>query len=1093
MSIYKKAILKPITTGLVFVAVIVMGLFSLLRLPIDQFPQMDPPYVTIMTTYPGANASEIETNISKILENALNSVDGLKNLFSTSKDNLSIITLEFEWGTNIDDVMNDIRSYVDLVYDNMPDGVSRPMILKLNSSSMPIMQLGFTAEESYAGLAKILDDNVVNTLNRIDGIGNISLSGAPDRYIYVDLDPNQLDAYNLSVEAVGNAISANNLNLASGTVKMGKEQYQLRVESEYIESSEINNIVVTTTPDGKQVFVRDLATVRDTIKDLSLDERISILENGQDILGKEGVRLQISKQTGANTVEICKKVNEEMEKIMKILPPDIECTVIRDGSIEIKNAIFGLADSIFYALLFVVLVVLVFLGNWRSTLIISLTIPISLIVSFIYLLMSDSSLNIVSLASLTIAIGMVVDDAIVVLENITKHIERGSSPREAAIYATNEVWVSVIATTLVIVAVFVPLTMLSGMAGIMFKELGWIVTIVVCTSTATAITLIPMLCSKMLKANKFFVNKEEEKEYLAKQKKKIFSHKNTIGKVFDKIDIWYAKLLRVCLNHKLITMLIALAIFVVSLIPFTNGAIGTDFMQQQDNGNMSIKIELQRGTRIEETLKTARRLECRIHELIPETKVISTSAGSNDESSISALFSGTTNNKINMTVRTSKKYERKRTIFEMAEIVREELKTYPEIINYSVSTSGQGGGGMGSNNVSVEIYGYDFDETNILATELKRKFKELPSARDVTISREEDRAELQINFDKEKLARHGLSTSQAAMYVRYRVNGMTAGFLKEDGEEYDIVVRLKEEFRNSLTDIEELTIMSPRGEKIKLSELAEINEYWCPPNIERKNRQRYLTVSVTPYNASLGDLAKDIQGVIDQTNIPFGISTRLGGSYENQQDTFKDMITLALLIMMLVYIVMASQFESFSKPFIIMMSIPFAITGTILALLVTGATLDMMGALGLILLIGIVVKNGIVLVDYINLMRDRGYELKEAIALSGQSRLRPVLMTAFTTILGMVPMAMSTSEGSELWQGMGIVVIGGLTVSTFVTLIVVPVLYAIFSRKSERDDQAKLRKTFVFMDINNADYEYLDKEEENAETTVNTNEEQIKS
>lgn len=688
---------------------------------------------------------------------------------------------------------------------------------------------------------------------------------------------------------------------------------------------------------------------------------------------------------------------------------------------------------------------------------------------------------------------MVVDDAIVVLENITKHIERGSSPREAAIYATNEVWVSVIATTLVIVAVFVPLTMLSGMAGIMFKELGWIVTIVVCTSTATAITLIPMLCSKMLKANKFFVNKEEEKEYLAKQKKKIFSHKNTIGKVFDKIDLWYAKLLRVCLNHKLITMLIALAIFVVSLIPFTNGAIGTDFMQQQDNGNMSIKIELQRGTRIEETLKTARRLECRIHELIPETKVISTSAGSNDESSISALFSGTTNNKINMTVRTSKKYERKRTIFEMAEIVREELKTYPEIINYSVSTSGQGGGGMGSNNVSVEIYGYDFDETNILATELKRKFKELPSARDVTISREEDRAELQINFDKEKLARHGLSTSQAAMYVRYRVNGMTAGFLKEDGEEYDIVVRLKEEFRNSLTDIEELTIMSPRGEKIKLSELAEINEYWCPPNIERKNRQRYLTVSVTPYNASLGDLAKDIQGVIDQTNIPFGISTRLGGSYENQQDTFKDMITLALLIMMLVYIVMASQFESFSKPFIIMMSIPFAITGTILALLVTGATLDMMGALGLILLIGIVVKNGIVLVDYINLMRDRGYELKEAIALSGQSRLRPVLMTAFTTILGMVPMAMSTSEGSELWQGMGIVVIGGLTVSTFVTLIVVPVLYAIFSRKSERDDQAKLRKTFVFMDINNADYEYLDKEEENAETTGNTNEEQIKS
>ncbi|MCF0206747.1 MAG: efflux RND transporter permease subunit, partial [Bacteroidales bacterium] len=783
MSIYKTSIQKPITTGLIFVAIMVLGLFSLSRLPIDQFPEMDPPYISVMTTYPGANASEIETNISKLLENSLNSVDGLKNIFSTSKDNLSVVTLELEWGTNTDEIMNDVRTYIDFVYDNLPEGVSRPMILKMSSSQMPIMQLGFTANESYAGLEKILDDNVVNTLNRIDGIGNIALSGAPDRYIYVDLDPNKLDAYNLSVESVGQAISANNLNLASGTVKMGKEQYQLRVESEYKESEEINNIVVTTTADGKQVFVRDLAMVRDTIKDLSLDERISIIENNQNIFGQEGARIQITKQTGANTVEICDKINKEMEKIMKTLPPDIKCSVIRDGSIEIKNAIYGLAESIFYALLFVVLVVLVFLGDWRSTIIISLTIPISLIVSFMYLLISDSSLNIVSLASLTIAIGMVVDDAIVVLENITKHVERGANPREAAIYGTNEVWVSVIATTLVIVAVFMPLTMLSGMAGVMFKELGWIVTLVVCTSTGTAITLIPMLCSKMLKPKPFFVNKDEEKAYIEKQNKKILSHKNTFGKVFDKVDLLYAKLLRTCLDHKLITILITFAIFGVSLIPFTNGSIGTDFMQQQDNGSMTIKIELQRGTRIEETLKTARRIECRIGELVPETRVISTSAGSNDDASVSALFSSTTNNKINMTVRTSKKYERERSIFDIAEVIREELKTYPEIINYSVSTSSGSGGGMNSNNVSVEVYGYDFDETNILASELKHKFQDLPSARDITISREEDRAELQINFDKEKLARHGLNSSTVAMYVRYRVNGMLAGYLKEDGEE----------------------------------------------------------------------------------------------------------------------------------------------------------------------------------------------------------------------------------------------------------------------------------------------------------------------
>ena len=1055
MSIYKTAINKPITTALVFVAVAILGLFSLSKLPIDQMPEMDMPYVTVMTTYAGANASELETNVSKQLENALNSVDGLKNIFSTSKDNISVVTLEFEWGSNIDEAMNDIRSYVDLIYDNLPDDIARPTILKLNSDAMPIIVYGFTAKESYAGLDKILEDNVSNVLNRIDGIGNISFSGAPERYVYVDLDPNQLDAYNLTVESVGSAISANNLNLASGTVKMGKEQYQLRVESEYKESSEINDIVVTTTRDGKQIFVRDLATVRDTIKDLSLDERMN---------GQESVRMSISKQTGANTVQIAKEVKAEMEKIKKTLPPDIEINVIRDGSEDIENAIFGLAESIFYALLFVVLVVFIFLGNWRATIIIGLTIPISLLTSFIYLLVADSSLNIISLASLTVAIGMVVDDAIVVLENISRHIERGASPREASIYATNEVWTSVIATTLVIVAVFVPLTMLTGMAGIMFKELGWIVTIVVCTSTVVAISLTPMLCSKMLKGKKFFLTKAEEAEAKAKEDSKRFTYAKTVGRAFDAVDKWYANVLRACLDHKALTMFVVMLIFALSLVPVFMGKIGTDFMHQQDSGAMSISVELQRGTRIEETLKTARQIEADINRLIPEAIVVSTSAGNNDNAGISAMFSSTTNNKISITVRTTKKYDRERTIWEMAEILRTQLGTYPQIVNYQVSTSSGMGAGS-SNSVDVEIYGYDFDATSGLAQELKHKIKDVPGARDIKISRDEDRAELQIIFDKEKLARSGLNSSTVAAYVRNRINGMIVGYFKEEGEEYYIVTRLQEEYRNSISDVEELTLMSPTGAKLKLKEIAEVKEYWTPPQIERKNRQRYLKVSVTPHEVSLGELAKGIQGVLDQTSIPQGVHVVIGGNYEDQQESFADMGTLALLILLLVYIVMASQFESFSKPFIIMMSIPFAITGVILALLISGQTIDMVGALGVILLIGIVVKNGIVLVDYINLMRERDMPLREAIALSGQSRLRPVLMTAFTTILGMMPMAFSTSEGSELWTTMGIVVIGGLLVSTIITLIVVPVLYAIFVRNDEKKRLEKIRKNFVFMQI----------------------------
>ncbi len=1054
MAIYKTAINKPITTGLIFVAVIVLGLFSLTRLPIDQMPEMDPPYVTVMTTYAGANASDIETNITKLVENSLNSVDGLKNITSNSRDNISVVTLEFEWGADIDEALNDIRSYVDLLFDNLPDGVSRPMILKLNSSAMPIMVYGFTAKESYSGLDRILEDNVVNELNRIDGIGNITVSGAPERYVYIDLDPKQLDAYGISLEQVGQAISANNLDLASGTVKMGKEQYQMRVKGEYVESSEIADIAVTTTYTGRQVFVRDLATVRDTIKDLSLDEKIN---------RHDGARIIISKQTGANTVQIAREVKAEMERIQKTLPPDIETTLIRDGSTDIVNAINGLTESIFYALLFVVLVVLVFLGNWRATVIISLTIPISLVTSFIYLLLADSSLNIISLASLTVAIGMVVDDAIVVLENISKHIDRGENPREAAICATNEVWTSVIATTLVLVAVFVPLTMLPGMMGIFMKEMGWIITIVVCVSTTAAITLIPMLSSKMLKERPFFFKKEEEEAYNRKKEHSFYNR--TVIRAFNAIEAAYANLLRWCLRHKRITLLIALAFFVVTLLPMFMGKIGMDFMKEQDNGQISITAELQRGTRIEETLKTARQMEDDVYRILgDEVIVVSTTAGSNDDAGFAALFNSTTNNKISMNIRTTKKYDRDITIFQMQEQLRQCFAEYPELVTYQVNQGGMGMGGQ--NSLSVEIYGYDFDITTNFTQQLKKRVEQnVPGARDTKVSRDEDRAELKITFDKQKLALHGLNGSTVALYVRNRVNGMSAGFLKEDGEEYNIVVRLREEYRSSISDIEQLSIPTPTGKIIKLEELAKVEEYWCPPTIERKNRQRYLTLTVMPYNTSLQELAQSVQHELDQMEIPSDVHVALAGNYKDQQDSTRDMMMLGMLILMLVYIVMASQFESFSKPFIIMFSIPFAISGVVLMMFFTGNNIDMVGLLGLILLIGIVVKNGIVLVDYINLMRERGIALNEAIALSGQSRLRPVLMTAFTTILGMIPMATSTSEGSEIWTTMGLVVIGGLTVSTFVTLIVVPVLYGVFNRRGDIEKKERERRKFVFMNI----------------------------
>ena len=1053
MAIYKSAIEKPVTTALIFIAVIVIGIYSFMKLPVDMFPQMDPPYITVMTTYPGASASEMETNVTKYMENALTSVDHLKHITSQSKDNMSVVVLELEWGANMDEAVNDVRSYVDMTKSNLPDNCGTPMIFKLSTSSMPVCMYSITADETYPGLDKILNDEVIPQLNQVDGIGNISLSGSPDRYVYIDIDQQKLDAYGLTLEQVGQVVQANNLNLSSGTIKMPQEQYQMQVRSEYLESSEINNLMVTMTAQGQQVFIRDIATVKDTIKDLTLDEKTN---------GRESVRLVVSKQTGANTVKVCRDIRAELDKIEKQLPADVKIEEIFESSENIQNSINSLEESIGYALLFVVLVVLFFLGKWRATLIIGVTIPIALIVAFIYLGVADSSINIISLCSLTIAIGMVVDDAIVVLENITRHVERGEDPHEASIYATNEVWVSVIATTLVLVAVFVPMTMLPGMAGIMFKELGWIVTIVCCTSTLVAITLTPMLCSKLLKAKKVHV--DENGSLVEDEAGKKSWYDRTVVHFLDKVDDAYAKALGWCLNNKVITIIALMGLFVFSLVPVFAGKIGTDFMQEQDNARLTVKVKVQRGTRIEETLKTARKLEARFIELVPCIQLINTSAGSNDEATISAMFSQTMNNTIQMTIRLPRKWRRDQTVWEIAETLRQEMARYPEIIEYQCTTAGFGG--MGNNSVDIEIYGYDFDLTSQLADQCRVLSSALPGARDVKISREDDRPDIKITVDKEKASRLGLTSATISAYLRNRVSGMACGYLKEDGSEYDILVRLQEENRNSISDVMDMTIPTPLGKKVKLSEVAQIGEYWAPPTIERKARQRIVTVSVTPYKTSLGELAKQVQAnVLPNLNLPAGYTVMLGGSYEDQQDTFDDLMLLGILIFLLVYIVMASQFESLRMPAIIMFSVPFAISGVILALWIAGRSLDMVGALGVVLLIGIVVKNGIVLVDYINLMRERGYALNEAIQMSGRSRLRPVLMTAFTTILGMIPMAVSKGEGAEMWQPLGIVVIGGLTISTFLTLFIVPILYGSMTKHGDRNKQEALRKKFIFMDL----------------------------
>lgn len=1044
MSIYNTAVNKPISTLMVFVAILVLGIASYIQLPVDQYPKMDPPYITVMATYPGANASDIEENVTKILEDQLNSVDGLKELTSTSYDNLAVVSLEFEWEVNLDEASNDVRDAVDKAMQNLPDDIDRPTIMRFNTSMMPVLIYAVTADQSFPGIDKILDDKVVTRLNRVDGVASVVVAGAPERVVYVELNPNLMDAYNLTLEQIGNKILAENKDISSGNVKMGDMDYALRVEGEFEESDQIKNIVLGTK-NNKTIYLRDVARVRDTVKDITLEQTVN--------RGRGGV-LMVTKQTDANAVAVAKEAKRELATAMKELPSDIKFQIISDNSDFIVKAVNNLQETLMYALIFVILVVFLFLGRWRATFIIAMTIPISLIVAFIYLFATGESLNVISLSSLSIAIGMVVDDAIVVLENVTKHIDRGSRPREAAKYGTNEVWLSVIVTTLVTVAVFFPLTLVSGMTGILFKQLGWIVCITVCTSTATAISLTPMLCSQLMKI--------QEKRTDGK-----FSFYAFVNRQLDRLDSAYEKLIRWVLRHKTVTILFMFALFGGSI--FLIRFIKTDFMPQNDQGSLSIYAKMQTGQRVEKTKEVAFVIDSMIRAEVPEIRLINLSYGSEEEASFASMMNSTGNNILNMRVRVLDLKERDRSVFEIADQIRNILKRFPDILQYTVSTSS--GGSMGSNSVDIEIIGHDFNTTTRLAHNIAVKARQIPGAEDIKISRDDDKSELQMILDQDKLARHGLTTSEVGSVLRNRIYGFRNSKFKENGEEYDIIVRFDEQYRSSITEIENIIITDGYGEKVRLKELGEIKEFFSPPNIERKSKQRILKVSITPAaGVALGDIAAASQNIINSLeDVPQDVSLYVGGNYEDQQESFQSLFLLLLLSLMLVYIVMAAQFESFKMPFIIMLAIPFAFTGVILALLLTNTTLSIVAALGAIMLVGIVTKNGIVLIDFINLMRERGIRLYDAIAQACRSRLRPVLMTSLTTILGMVPMALSIGEGSETWRPMGVAVIGGMVFSTIITMFIVPAVYASMDKSGSRNKKKQLSKQFNFMRDFNAE------------------------
>ena len=1029
MNIYKTAVNNPITTILVFIAVALFGIFSLVKLPIDFMPRIDTPYIMVITAYPGASAEDIEENISKPLENSLNGVDNLKHISSKSKENISTVFLQFEYGTDNDVATNDVRDKLDMAKNNLPDEANTPILFKFSTDEMPIMLLSVKAEESWSGLYKIIDEMVATPLARVSGVGTVSVQGIPERQLQVYCDPYKLEAYGITIEGISQIIAAENRAIPGGQIDVGSNTYSMRVDQEFTSVEELKELVIGTRG-GVNIYLRDVATITDTEQERAQE----VYNNGE----RTGL-IVIQKQTGANAVQISKDVKAELEKIIPTLPSDIRISQVVDTADNILDTANSLVDTILTTFIVVMFVVMLMLGRWRAMFIIILTIPISMLSALIYLLFTDQTLNVVTMSSLSISIGMVVDNAIVVLENITTHVDRGSRVKQAAIFATKEVGLSIIASTLTTLAVFLPLTMIDGMAGVMFTPMGWMVTITLTVSMAAALTFTPVLCSLIMKQN---------------------PKKSSLQKYVDGAMGWldniYEKALHWCVTHRKTFLFGALALFVGTFV-FIAPAVKTEFFPMQDNGRISVKVKLPVGTRQEITRDVALRISKQFRENYPEITVLNATLGVADTDNAFASIQDNGTHYISFNITLTDKTERERGLAEIGDLMRKDLDGYSEIRTYEVVETGQGGGAGGRSKVDIELYGYDFETTDRVALDIKEMMLQVEGCTEVTISRDEYTPEYQVLFDREKLSMHGLNVATAGTFLRNRVNGATASYFREEGEEYDILVRYDRPFRESLEEIENITLYSNTGAAVKVRDVATVVESQTPPAIDRKDRSRYVKISGSVgHGYAMSEIVEGTVAGLNQMDLPAGIAWKLGGSYEDQMDTFVDMGMLLVLMVILVYVIMASQFESLSYPFIIMFSLPFAVVGVMLGLWATNTALGVMGLLGVLMLVGIVVNNGIVLVDYIRLLIGRKMPIIDAVVAGGKSRLRPILMTTLTTVLGMVPMAAGNGVGSEMWNSLGMVVATGLTFSTLVTLFLIPVLFTWLAMRNERKRAKKL-------------------------------------
>jgi HAE1 family hydrophobic/amphiphilic exporter-1 len=1017
------AVRRPVATIMVFAAIILLGSVAFFKLNLDLLPDIEPPAVSVITPYPGASATDVESDITKYLEDKLSTTPNLDRLESKSKDNISIVNCIFNWGADLDVAVNDIREKIDLAKPDLDKAkdAKTPYIFKFSSSMVPVLVMTVTAKESSPDLYRIVDKQISDPLKRVAGVGAVVYIGGQERQITVHFDRKTLEAHHLSVQQIRNALAAENLNLPAGSVKVGRNELQIRVAGRYRDAAEIANTVVGRNGDAF-IRLKDVAAVTDTH-----EEPQEWAWSGSS----PAVALIIQKQSGANTVRVIEAIKERLKTLKKEVPADIEIHTVLDNSDHIYAMINNLVEAAVVAAILVIVVCILFLRRFRSSLIVTLAIPFSLIGAFIGLFAMGYTINVISLMSLSIAVGLVVDDAIVVLENIIRHVEKGKSPKEAAVEATSEVGLAVTASTLTIVVVFAPLLLVKGLTGIIFGQLAFVMLITILASLFVSLTLTPMAASRLLRSGG------------ERKSNRVFAWSE---RALNGIDAFYARVLEWGLRHRRLVLSVIGIIFCGSLIliPW----VGTEFVPEVDSGEVEIVLEMPEGTRAETTAVAMEEMLEAVNRL-PETQASYALAGQTKKGLLSALGFEEGTNIGRIGGRLLAKEERSRSAKELAATLRRQVMKLPGVERYSASAVSAiqkaflGGGRP----ISIEVLGHDIEATDEIAEKIRRIIETTPGTADVSVSRKKPRPEVQIRLDRDRAATLGLNVALLADALRTNYYGFKDSKFREAGDDFEIELRLKKEQRESIREIGETPLTTVKGQTVQLRNVASIQETFGPVEIERKNRNRVTKVMAGVQGRVLGDVAGDIQKKINSLQLPPGVSIEWGGEVKEQEKAFRDLILLLILGVVLVYMVMAGQFEDFVDPFIIMFSVPFAFVGVIWAFVLTVTSLNLMSFMGVIMLVGIVVRNAIVLVDYTKQLRDGGMGLNEAIVTGGRTRLRPVLMTSLAMIFGMVPLALSRGEGSEIWNALGITIIGGLIVGGFVTLILVPLLYSLVHRR----------------------------------------------